>query len=157
MNRVITSVLIAILFVIPFARITTAEERILPKIKSPKSPVSAEEYKNFDPLRDLYFGDFKLSSHSHSRISSNSSNNLGDLDNDKDDSIYYVGYQYDFSLSLKHMSSAEFFLHFKRINISEYDAPLWLDDDLTTLFGNKHETPARSYNPKRGWPASKSW
>ena len=139
MNRVITSVLIAILFVIPFARITTAEERILPKIKSPKSPVSAEEYKDFDPLRDLYFGDFKLSSHFHSRISSNSSNNLADLDNDKDDSIYYVGYQYDFSLSLKHMSSAEFFLHFKRINISEYDAPLWLDDDLTTLFGNKHE------------------
>lgn len=135
-NKIITPVLIAIFLVIPFARITTAEERVVPGIKVPGSE---EEDKAFDPLHDLYFGDFKLSSHFHSRISSNSSNNLSDLDNHVDDSIYFVGYQYNISLSLKHISSAEFFLHFKRINISEYDAPLWLDDDLTTLFGNRHE------------------
>jgi len=139
-NSYITKVLIfglSIFFLLNLvARVTIAEDRL---IGAPHSYGSEEEYKAFDPLHDLYFGDFKLSSHFHSRISFNNSNNLVDIDNDQDDSISYIGYQYDFSLSLKHLSSAEFFLHFKRNNISEYDSPLWLDDDLTTLFGTRHE------------------
>ncbi len=145
MKKIITLTLTTFFFVTSVARILSAEERTPPRIKIPESE---EEYKTFDPLHDRYFGNYKLSSRFHARISSNSSSNLTDLDNDQDDSIYYIGYHYEVSLSLKHTSSAEFFLHLKRDNISEYDAPLWLDDRLKTLFGTRHEYTKAKFLPR---------
>lgn len=143
MNKIMTLILTIIIFVTFVVKVLTAEERSLSRIKVPE-----EEYKSFGPLRDIYFGNFKLSSRFHTRISSNNSSNLADLDNDVDDSIYYLGYQYDVSLSLKHTSTAEFFLQLKRDNISEYDSPLLLDDKLTTLFGTRHEYTKAEFLPR---------
>jgi hypothetical protein len=113
-----------------------AGERALPKIKVPETE---EEYKTFDPLHDRYFGNFKFSSRFKIRGSSNNSDNLSDLDDDVDDSIWYIGYHYDVSLSLKHKNTTELFLQLRRDNISEYDSPLFRDDQLLTLYGQRHE------------------
>lgn len=134
-STVLTILLLLFLFS-PASNILAAEERPLPKIKVPEEE---EPYKAFDPLHDRYFGNFKLSSHFKARVSSNSSDNLADLKDDLDDSIWFIGYHYDVVASLRHSSTAEFFLQLRRDNISEYDSPLFRDDKITTLFGTRHE------------------
>lgn len=117
------------------AAVTFAEERPNPAIRGFEE---VEGYGAFDPLRDRYFGDFRLSTSFHGRLSGNTSENLVDLTDKLNDGVTYIGYQYTINASLRHTSSAELFLSLIRDNISNYDAPAWTDRRLITLFGERH-------------------
>ena len=132
------SVAFAILFFILLSLPLPATNILAQDRPGIKVPEKEEPYTAFDPLHDRYFGDFKLSTRFHARVSSNSSDNLSDLKNKLDDNNWFIGYHYDVIASIKHISSAEFFLQLRRDNISEYDAPLITDGKIRTLFGPRH-------------------
>lgn len=72
----------------------------------------------------------------HLRTSFNTLANTVDLNKeDPDDCNYYMGYAYDFTFDVRHLSGMEIYAFIERRGRADYDAPLWGEKGLNTLFG----------------------
>lgn len=72
----------------------------------------------------------------HVRLAFHTVNNTVDLRNDNhDDRSNYVGYAYDYTLDIRHIKGFEQYFFIERRGRADYDAPLFGDKSLHTLFG----------------------
>lgn len=72
----------------------------------------------------------------HLRTSFNMLNNTVDLEqSNHDDEDFYVGYAYDITLDLRHLSGFEIYGFIERRGRADYDAPLSGKDPIYSLFG----------------------
>ena len=75
----------------------------------------------------------------HLRTSFNTLSNTVDLDKrNHSDENFYVGYAYDFTLDLRHISGSEVYAFIEQRGRADYDAPLSGERTIDTLFGRYH-------------------
>lgn len=91
------------------------------------------------PERAKFFidkDDWAFYTGAHLRTSYNLVNNTVSLDyTDHADENYYLGYAYDFTLDLRHISGFEFYAFIERRGRADYDAPFDGNKSIDTLFG----------------------
>lgn len=96
------------------------------------SPSAADDYTK--KLHDwaFHFG-------THLRTSYNLLGNTVDLDRNKGaDEVQYLGYVYDFTIDIRHISGVEVYGFIERRGRADYDSPLWGSRSIETIFGQYH-------------------
>ncbi len=79
--------------------------------------------------------DLKLSIENHLRISGNTLGNNLDLDNDKSDSVTYMGYTYDQKFNLRYKDILTSFVKLESNGPFDFDAPIMSDKKIDTFYG----------------------
>ena len=75
----------------------------------------------------------------HLRTSYNTFNNTVDLDSrNHSDKNNYLAYVYDFTVDLRHTAGPEIYAFVEKRGRADYDAPLWTEKPLNTVFGQYH-------------------
>ncbi|MBI4397660.1 MAG: hypothetical protein HY586_00870 [Candidatus Omnitrophica bacterium] len=99
---------------------------------APTSPSSDTSYEKY--LKKV--SDWNLHLGTHERVSINVVGNTVDLDRHKhSDQDVYLGYVYDFTVDIRHISGFELHSFIERRGRADYDAPLWGNQSINTIFG----------------------